>query len=296
MRSLKLFGVLVLLVQLSQQAAIDNRIVNGKKVSIEDYPYQVSLFRKNLDGSIRFFCGGSIISKKCILTAGHCAVKPDENSEKTWTYITPEEVSVLPGKASTLDSSSAISAEKINVHPNFQATFIFKNHKLIGGTLAENDIAVIFLKKLLEYSTSIAKISLPPQGESESIFYGKVAVATGFGLTYNSISTTDLYAVNLTISKTNTLCHNNEMICLAEQENQRGTCSGDSGGPLVINKVQYGISSAIFNPTDPLVCQKSSEFIFVNIIHYREWISKNSDVDEADDVIGEDLRGNGIEE
>ncbi|XP_050304857.1 kallikrein 1-related peptidase b9-like [Anthonomus grandis grandis] len=79
--------VLIVFIQLSQQAAIDNRIVNGQKVqSIEQYPYQVALFKKN-----ELICGGSILSQKYILTAAHCLVKPLEEGEEISCLPSPDE-------------------------------------------------------------------------------------------------------------------------------------------------------------------------------------------------------------
>ena len=46
----------------------DHRIVGGANTSISQHPHQVSL---QLYGS--HYCGGSIISNKWIVTAGHCA-------------------------------------------------------------------------------------------------------------------------------------------------------------------------------------------------------------------------------
>lgn len=43
------------------------RIVGGRRIEIEDAPYQVSLQH---DG--QHFCGGSLISQRYVLSAAHC--------------------------------------------------------------------------------------------------------------------------------------------------------------------------------------------------------------------------------
>lgn len=50
------------------------KIVGGEPVEhCKNYPYQVSLQRKSLmTGGYSHFCGGSILSSKHVLTAGHC--------------------------------------------------------------------------------------------------------------------------------------------------------------------------------------------------------------------------------
>lgn len=47
--------------------SLENRIVGGEIVSIEDYPFQTSLFFQQ-----SFRCGGVIISDVFVLSAAHC--------------------------------------------------------------------------------------------------------------------------------------------------------------------------------------------------------------------------------
>lgn len=45
----------------------DGKIVGGKDAEIKDFPYQVSVQSFN-----SHICGGSIISRRHVLTAAHC--------------------------------------------------------------------------------------------------------------------------------------------------------------------------------------------------------------------------------
>src|SRR5215510_15888462 len=51
------------------------RIVGGEQVvDPKAWPWQVALFQKTASGSYRFFCGGSLIAQRWVLTAAHCLV------------------------------------------------------------------------------------------------------------------------------------------------------------------------------------------------------------------------------
>ena len=63
---MKVFVILSALIALASAAPNLGRIVGGTAAKSGQFPYQVAL---QLDG---FFCGGSIISDRWILTASHC--------------------------------------------------------------------------------------------------------------------------------------------------------------------------------------------------------------------------------
>lgn len=46
---------------------LDDRIVGGVAVTIEEYPYQVTLLHREI-----YICGGSIIGATWVVTAAHC--------------------------------------------------------------------------------------------------------------------------------------------------------------------------------------------------------------------------------
>lgn len=67
-----LFLVLIpLLSMLNVSCQGNTRIVGGQEASLGQFPYQVVVYVIDSDGNA-FICGGSIIDRNWILTAGHC--------------------------------------------------------------------------------------------------------------------------------------------------------------------------------------------------------------------------------
>jgi len=57
--------------QCGQANQSGRRIVGGQETEKNEYPWQIGLYK---DYGNFFFCGGSIISKREILTAAHCLI------------------------------------------------------------------------------------------------------------------------------------------------------------------------------------------------------------------------------
>lgn len=50
---------------------VSELIVNGDKASIREFPHQ-ALIGYGEDPDVKYLCGGSLVSEKYVLTAGHC--------------------------------------------------------------------------------------------------------------------------------------------------------------------------------------------------------------------------------
>lgn len=65
-------------VSYAEAPSIGRRIVNGKRISASNAPYQVTLVkRRSIFGLYRYdpFCSGSLITNQHVLTAAHCVEK-----------------------------------------------------------------------------------------------------------------------------------------------------------------------------------------------------------------------------
>lgn len=133
---------------------LDGYIVGGQQVDIADYPYQVSL------QTWSHICGGSIISERWILTAGHCT-----------SFASGLRVRV----ASTRHASGGLlhKVQRIVQHEKYDSWVI------------DYDFALLELEEPLELGDLVKPIALPEQ--DDAVADGAEAVVTGWGNTLVSI-------------------------------------------------------------------------------------------------------------
>ncbi|XP_055585297.1 collagenase-like [Uranotaenia lowii] len=235
-------------VSLSGEKIRQTRMVNGSIAWTGQYPYFVSVFHStsvNLTG----LCGGSIIAKRWILTAAHCA---DDKAS----------FMILVGNAVLHRGNKFITQEKY-IHPEYNP----KN--------LQNDIALLHLSSDIIYTDYAKQISLPNIGESSS-FVGYNPIVMGFGKTSD---TSDL-SVNLRYAEVNVISNSNciptfgpetvvdSTMCTVGLAGQ-SICNSDSGGPVVYNNVQIGIISFIHATG----CKQGKPFGNVRITSHRQWIN-----------------------
>ena len=134
-----------------------NRIVNGKTAP-SPIPWQVHLRQGSPTGAFGYFCGGTIIDAKTILTAAHCY--HGKNLKGTDFFVTAGVVHVQDG------AGQSAFVEKITLHESY-------NPKTL-----DNDIAILKLKTPLTFNDKVQRACLP---EASFVPTGK-AVASGWGL------------------------------------------------------------------------------------------------------------------
>ena len=230
---------------------MDGRIVGGEETTIHAIPYQVSL---RLSG--HHVCGGSIISKDWILTAGHCA-----------SYAASK-YQVHAGSTYVDNGGSLHSVQRIIKHESYGS------HK----NIPLNDIALFHLAKPLQLDNSRKPVQLNQAAASSLV--GKYGLVTGWGTTKQSSSSTPrvLRKVSVPIISTQS-CKNtyhelpNGQICAGFSKGGKDSCQGDSGGPFVVDGKLVGIVSwgkGCASPNYPGV--------YTEVSHYRQWIKNHSGV------------------
>ncbi|XP_035742485.1 chymotrypsin-2 [Vespa mandarinia] len=234
--------LLILFLATAAYSVPTGRIVGGTDAPQGKYPYQVSL------RAPKHFCGGSIISKRYVLTAAHCLVG------KSNQQVTVHAGSVLLNK-----EEAVYNAEELIVNKNYNS------FKII------NDIGLIRVSKDILFTQLVQPVKLPV---SNIIKAGDPVVLTGWGRIYlNGPIPNNLQQITLSIEKQQNckLKHwrlTDSQICTFTKRGE-GACHGDSGGPLVANGVQIGIVSYGYP------CAVGSPDVFTRVYSFLDWIQEN---------------------
>uniref|UniRef100_A0A915DM29 Peptidase S1 domain-containing protein n=1 Tax=Ditylenchus dipsaci TaxID=166011 RepID=A0A915DM29_9BILA len=114
-------------------SAPQERVLNGRNISIGDFPWLVSI----RDNAHRGFCGGSIVSANYILTAAHCLA-----SKKDLDHVLVGEID------NTLSNAQTIKIEKTYTHPSYQSS-------------SSLDVGIIKLAEPLTFTKNVRPVCLP---------------------------------------------------------------------------------------------------------------------------------------
>jgi trypsin len=233
------------------EAPFRRRIVGGEPTDIKEHPWQVALqFRGN------FFCGGSIIAQKWILTAAHCFQLSSANDD--WR--------AKAGATNYETSGSWAQVERVVVHPGYK-----------GSPTFENDLALI-------------KLKLPPAGRviplasaSMTIPLNQPLEVTGWGLTSESASSgSDVLRKAAVPYVSSTVCNapdsyngriKDGMMCAGAREGGIDACQGDSGGPLVWRTADSPVLVGVVSFGEG--CARKLKYgIYTRVSAYRDWIDR----------------------
>lgn len=197
------------------------KIVGGIDTHLNEFPWMVYLTVQNVAGS--FFCGGSLISDRHVITAAHCVVP---------ALLGRLRVVLGDHDRSTDKESSTVmlEASAILIHPSYNRPVRFNN-----------DLAIVTLSNPVTFTKNIRPICLP--GLHTRARTGDAVTVIGWGRTREGgpsadvLQKSDLTVVSKpechaiyqnTTGSTITSC----MVCAGSKE-EKDSCQGDSGGPLM---------------------------------------------------------------
>ncbi|XP_026824502.1 venom serine protease 34 isoform X1 [Ooceraea biroi] len=137
------------------------KIVGGVETGVNEYPMMAGLvdpFRREV------YCGASVISQRHVLTAAHCVINRDAN--KVGVLVGDHDLTT----GADTNASRLYVADEFNIHP------------LYNDTSLENDIAVVTVNGIINFSEEVGPACLPFQHQSDS-FAGNYVDLLGWGTT-----------------------------------------------------------------------------------------------------------------
>lgn len=236
------------------------RIVGGDDAGFGTFPWQAYI----RIGSSR--CGGSLISRRHVVTAGHCVARAQPRHVRVTLgdYVINSAAEPLP--------AYTFGVRTIKVHPLFKFT----------PQADRFDVAVLTLDRSVQYMPHIAPICLPERG---SDYLGQYGWAAGWGALSpgSRLRPRTLQAVDVPVLD-NRVCerwHRSnginviiypEMLCAGYRDGGKDSCQGDSGGPLMLERsgrwFLIGVVSAGYS-----CASRGQPGIYHRVAHTVDWIS-----------------------
>ncbi|XP_063889778.1 trypsin-1-like isoform X1 [Scylla paramamosain] len=238
-----------------------SRIVGGQEVDPKNkYPWQVGIM---YNGGSNYWCGGSVINNKYILTAAHC-VKGDDASSLVVGVADHDMYSTTDDVPGVTDLKSV---EQIIIHSGY------------GSNGYDYDIALLKLKETLDLSQyeQLRPVCLP--ADDSQTYEGVMAIASGWGTLYSGgpqPSTLNEVSVPILAPSCPGMSGiTANMLCAGLQEGGKDTCQGDSGGPLFVEEntkyTQVGITSWGFG-----CAGENSPGVYARVSKFLPWIMSNT--------------------
>ncbi|ALC43207.1 CG6592 [Drosophila busckii] len=251
---------------LPEGAMAMDRIFGGDVGNPHLFPYQVGMLLQRPKGL--YWCGGSLISDKHVLTAAHCV----DMAKRALVFLGANEIKNAKESGQV---RLMVPSSNFDIYPTW-------NPKRL-----KDDIALVRLPHAVSFNERIHPIQLPKRHYEYRNFKNKLAIASGWGryaTGVHAISTVLRY-VQLQIIDDRTCKRNFPLsfrgtnICTSGR-NARSTCNGDSGGPLVLQRrhskkrVLVGITSfgSIYG------CDRGYPAAFTKVASYLDWISDETGV------------------
>ncbi|XP_055849083.1 serine protease 7-like [Episyrphus balteatus] len=225
-----------------------NRILNGIHPSLDEFPWLALLEHSDIQNDNRsvFYCVGSLINSRYVLTAAHCItgailqrVGP-LNRVRLGEYDLSVEIDCEGGICA--DTFVNMKIEATIPHPQYNES----------NRNRENDIGLIRLDEVVTYTKYIKPICLPSAlGQPSSLTTGTNLIVSGWGDTTISRESYIKQKVFIPIIDfqecsekyaTRRIQLASSQLCAGDQS-FRGSCVGDSGEPLMSGggKINYAI-------------------------------------------------------
>lgn len=256
------------------------RVIGGNKTGVFEYPWMALIAYDTGKPNAEFRCGGTIISRRYILTAAHCVTQlPSEIRSLIGVRVGDHDISKERDcdydedglEVQCAERYQDFSVESVVYHPEYTRTKL------------QNDIALIRLNDSIDFRPLNVKPICLPFGSGTTVNQKKLIV-TGWGATELGPRSQDLLQAKLPLV-TNEQCKEAykrsteiwyKQLCAGGLRDV-DSCFGDSGGPLqalgiyngnTIRTIQHGVVS--YGVRD---CGTAGiPGVYTRVAYYMDWI------------------------
>ncbi|XP_026755528.1 serine protease gd-like [Galleria mellonella] len=255
-----------------------------------DWPWHVAIFLRNPNAiGEEYYCGGNIISRTAIVTAGHCV-------RKAGVTVDASRIVIVAGVSNRRDIKQVgrqiVTAQKVILHPGYT------------DTLATADLAVIKVNKF-RYTEYVQPICVWGPVYNKDMLFGKEAAIVGFGQTEDN-KPSDVLRSTYTLIQNDTTCVSFAPNVYERLLNEFTFCAGygynstvnprngDSGGGLVIpvlqpdHKVSWflrGVLSKCGVSPGHTDCDPHYYMVYTDVGPHYGWIYHHSDLKFQSNIV-----------
>ncbi|KAM9356680.1 coagulation factor IXa [Symphorus nematophorus] len=233
------------------------RIVGGEVVIPGEIPWQVALIARP---SGQLFCGGSILSERWVITAAHCLVEAQSSF-----LIRVGEHNIYIHE----DTEQDYEVLEEHIHPRYNASESLYNH----------DIALVYLKNPITFSTTVRPICIGPKTFTETLVKeSSTATVSGWGrkrfmgLQADTLQKVEVpYTDRTECTRSSSARITPVMFCAGYYDEAKDACQGDSGGPHANSIHDTWFLTGIVSWGEE--CAKDGKYgVYTRVSLYYRWI------------------------